>query len=330
MHKTKKKASKIVSVLAAAMLVVMAFSMTAFAAGYEDLEAGKTYVADAELSCFVAAMGGVEFGGGGIFDGKVTINVDAGGNKSITMNFATGGFVIYSVQAVTFLDANATASNSTREVPDGTIGIYDEDGVTIITEGVSYTESSNTAEAPNGSQVNYIDSITFPLPYDSNTYGLTFYLNSQVMGMQFGKAAGSTNTSAYAAMLTVDWSSVTKVAVADETNQQSAVVNYNVPEGYEVSIPATITVDSSSKTGSYEIKAGNFVVAEDAYVTVTAATSGSVTNGSKSIAFTNALESGKLEAAGDKLNGTVTITGSATAAGAYSGTLDFTISYFSE
>ena len=61
---------------------------------------------------------------------------------------------------------------------------------------------------------------------------------------------------------------------------------------------------------------------------MTADVSGTLINGSASLPFTNALESGKLRITGDKLDGAVAVTGSASQFGAYSGTINFLISYF--
>ena len=58
--------------------------------------------------------------------------------------------------------------------------------------------------APNNLQqeVHYVDSITFPITEKTDTYSLTLYINSNVMGVQFTKDT-------YQATLTVDWDSMT-------------------------------------------------------------------------------------------------------------------------
>lgn len=303
MQKTTK-AGKLISVLAAAVMMITAFSMTAFATGYEDLDTG-TYNVNAGLSCFVTAMGGVEFGAPLLTDTVVTVNED--GSADVALSFGKSSVTIYGVTCDTFIDPS--------------YGVQYYDGSAWQT--AAYTISNNTALNSASQPVHYVDSITFRLPSASNTYALALYVNSNVMGVQFG-GPGST----YNATLTVDWDSGSKVATPDETSMQSANVHYTVTGGYEVKIPSAITVDSTTKVGEYAVEANNFVISENAYVTVTADTAGSVSNGSKTLSFTNALESGKLKATGDKLNGTVTITGNAAAAGNYAGTLDFTINYF--
>lgn len=146
------------------------------------------------------------------------------------------------------------------------------------------------------------------------------------MGVMFG---GSDDASK-PATLTVDWSTAKEVKTADETSSQSANVKYTVDGGYEVKIPAEITVDPTTKKAEYAVEAQNFVLENGAYVTVTADESGSLSNGKDSLAFTNELASGNLTKTGDKLNGTVTVTGDPASAGEYTGTVDFTINYFAE
>lgn len=329
MHKKNYRTGKIAAVCTAAVMMASAFSMNAFAATPSELEAG-TYEVDTSLSCYVNAMGGVEFAGGGFYEGA-TVNVAENGDKTLTLNFGIGGFTIYGVNAVTFLDADPENPDTTRGVTPGTIGIYDESG-DIVTEGVTYTLSGDTTTAsnPSGNYVDYVDSITVPIPYDSDTYNLTFYLNSQVMGMQFCNANSAATGTPYPATLTVDWSSAAKIKTADKTSTQSATVKYSVGEGYEVSIPAEISVGTAIKTGSYSIEAKNFVLPESAYVTVTANESGSLSNGKDSLAFTNELASGNLKKTGDKISGKVTVTDDPASAGEYTGTVDFTINYFAK
>lgn len=163
-------------------------------------------------------------------------------------------------------------------------------------------------------EVHYVSSMTFPIDSTKDTYELTLYVNSNVMGVQFG--AGSSSNPA---TLTVDWSTAEEVKVSDKTSSQSANVKYTVDGGYEVKIPAEITVDPTIKKAEYVVEAQNFVIEN-----------GVLTNGSNSLSFTNVLESGKLEKTGDKLNGTVTVTDNASVAGEYAGTIDFTINFFAE
>lgn len=160
------------------------------------------------------------------------------------------------------------------------------------------------------------------------------YLDSNVMGCQLGdgSGAGASNTPGVAtkhtAKLTIDWGSAEKIVVADASSEQSANVEYTVEGGYEVEIPATITVDAATKNGNYTVSAKNFVIGENAYVTVTASEGGKLTCGSDELAFTNTLASGNLTKTGDTLAGTVEVIDSPSNTGKYTGTIDFVINYY--
>ena len=172
--------------------------------------------------------------------------------------------------------------------------------------------------------------MTFRLPSASDTYDLSLYINSNVMGVQFGGADAK-----YDATLTVNWDSAVEIAPPieavppTESSSQTSKVELVVEGGYEVEIPATITVDASTKKGNYTVVAKNFVIPENAYVTVTASKSGSLVNGKDSLSFTNILENKKLQATGDELSGTVEVTDAPSNPGKYAGTIDFTINYYS-
>ena len=161
------------------------------------------------------------------------------------------------------------------------------------------------------------------------------YLDSNVMGCQLGDGSGKGSSNnpgvatAHTAKLTIDWDSAEKIAVADESTDRTATVEYNVESGYEVEIPATITVDSATNQGSYTVTAQKFILNGGAYVTVTASEGGKLVSGSNEIAFTNTLEEGKLAKTGDALAGEVEVTETATNPGKYTGTVNFTINYFS-
>lgn len=312
MYKTKRSLwGKIMScVLAVAMLMSMS-AVSAFAA--TPTEAGN-YTVDATLSCYVNAMGGVEFADGMYTGAKVT--VDENGDAEITVGFTASQVTIYSVTCDTFVDA----TNSTP-------GYYDENGEVQTAE---YTLSENTALNPNSESINYVNSMTFPVDVGTETVYLWIYVNSNVMGCQFGDGSGTGSSNqpgvstSYKATLTIDWESAVKSVEPDKTSNQSA----NVEGGYEVEIPATITVDATTKKGEYTVTAKNFVIGENAYVTVTASESGKLTNGSDELAFTNTLAGGNLTKTGDTLAGTVEVTGSPSNPGKYTSTIDFVISYY--
>lgn len=163
-------------------------------------EAPGTYDVDAELSCYVAAMGGIEFGKPLMTDTEYTLEED--GSETLTLYFTKSSVTIYSITCYTFIDpAPAGAGEPEEGQPEnGTIGYYDGD--TIVTEGVTYTVSEDTAPNNLQEEVHYVDSITFPITEKTDTYSLTLYINSNVMGVLFTKDT-------YQATLTVDWDSMT-------------------------------------------------------------------------------------------------------------------------
>ncbi len=328
MYKTKKSLLGKISacVLAVAMLMSL-FTVSSFAAGETPLEEGTYEIGSSGLSLYISAMGGIEFAEG-IYKGA-TVEVDSDGNADITLNFGKGNVTIYTINCDTFIqDDPVVNSTSYTVIP----GYYDSEG---IRQDAAYTVSSDTALDNNGQSVNYVDSMTFPVSDYADTYTLWLYVNSNVMGCQFGDGSGLAgsnmpgSTTAYKAILTIDWSSASKIAEPDESSNQSADVEYIVDGGYEVKIPSTITVDSATQKGNYTITAENFVIGENSYVTVSSPESGSLSNGSDTLSFTNTLESGNLTSSGDTLSGTIEVTDFPVNPGKYTGTINFTINYFS-
>lgn len=310
MHKKNFKTGKIAAVCTAAVMMVSSLGISAFAAETNTLEAG-TYTVDSSLSCYVNAMGGVEFGTPLLTSTEVTVNED--GSAQFDLSFTKSSVTIYGITCDTFIDATA----------DGAVVNY-KDGTEW--KNAEYTLSTDTALNSSNQSVNYVDSMSFTVSSLSDTYNLGLYVNSNVMGVMFGGSDDADKP----ATLTVDWSTATEVKTANETSSQSANVKYTVDGGYEVKIPAEITVDPTTKTADYSVEAQNFVIENGVYVTVTADANGTLSNGNSSLAFTNTLESGKLTKSGDKLNGTVTVTDNASSAGEYAGTIDFTINFFAE
>lgn len=319
MYKTKRNIfGRIMSsVLSVAMLMSVS-AVSAFAT--TPTEAGN-YTVDATLSCYVNAMGGVEFsdGYGLLKDASVTVAED--GSATATINLGTtSGLSVYGVACTAFI--------GTDEAP----GYYKDGAVTK--ENVTYTVSTDTV-ANAKAQVNYITSITLPVDTATSEYTMWIYLDSNVMGCQLGDGTGTggSNTpgtaTKHTAKLNIDWSTAEKTAEPDKTTNQSANVEYTVEGGYEVEIPAKITVDATTKKGEYNVTAKNFIIDKDAYVTVTASENGKLTNGSDELEFTNTLAEGKLTKTGDTLAGTVEVTDSPSNPGKYTGTIDFEINFFS-
>lgn len=168
-----------------------------YAKTFEELDSG-TYSLDASLSCYINAMGGVEFGAPMLKSAVLTVKED--GSKSITMNLKKSVVNIYSVTCDTFIDPEPAGAVTEGSVSAGTIGYYDAGGA-LVTSGVQYGMSSDTAMNSKQEQVSYVTSITFPVEWESSSYGLSLYVNSNVMGTQFSNEK-------YPAKLSVDWESV--------------------------------------------------------------------------------------------------------------------------
>lgn len=319
MYKMKKSLlGKIMSCVFVVAMLLSVSAVSAFAAA--PTEAGS-YTVDASLSCYVDAMGGVEFSKGyGLLTGT-TVTVTEDGSATATLNLGTtSGLSVYGVSCTAFI--------GTDEAP----GYYKDGAVTK--KNVTYTTSKDTVANAKG-QVHYITSITLPVDTATSEYDLWLYLDSNVMGCQLGNGTGtgaSNNpgvATKHTAKLKIDWDSAEVFVEPDESTNQSAKVEYTVEGGYEVEIPATITVDAASKEGKYNVVAKNFVLGENAYVTVIASENGKLTNGTDELAFTNALAEGKLTKSEDKLAGTVKVTDAPKNPGKYTGTIDFVINYYS-
>lgn len=302
------------------LAVAMLMSLSAVSAFATAPDAAGNYTVDATLSCYVDAMGGIEFSNGyGLLTGT-TVTVAEDGTAVATLRLGvTSGLSVYTVACTAFIGAD--------EAP----GYYKDGAVTK--ENVTYTVSTDTV-ANATSQVNYITSITFPVDTAVSEYTMWLYLDSNVMGCQLGDGSGtgSSNTPGVAtkhtAKFSIDWDSATKVVEPDKTFGQSADVEYTVESGYEVEIPATVTVDAASKKGEYAVTAKNFVIGKNAYVVVTASEGGRLSNGSDELTFKNTLADGTLTKTGDTLAGCVEVTDSPANPGKYTGTIDFTIRFF--
>lgn len=206
--------SKRICAVVIAIIVSCLGIIPAYAASYDELTEG-TYNIDASLSCYVNAMGGVEFGAPLLTSAE--IEVDNDGSKEMTLYFGKSSVTIYSITCDTFIDVAPTYEAETQGIENGTIGYYDKNG-NLSTEDVEYTLSDDTAENANKEQVHYVDSITFPISYESDTYNLTLFINSNVMGKQFTKDE-------YPAVLTVNWDSVSTNEIAEA--QENTTIKSN-------------------------------------------------------------------------------------------------------
>lgn len=204
-----------------ASLFCVMYVTVGYAQVLDELAVG-TYPVNASLACYVNAMGGVEFGGPMLTAAEVTVGAD--GTKSMTMHLQKSVVTIYSVTCDTFVDAAPAGAVTDGNVAAGTIGYYNGSG-SLVTSGVTHTLSSDTALNPKQEAVSYVNSITFPIEEEKESYGLTLYVNSNVMGTQF-------SNDGHKATLTVDWSSVAAAADAGETetSETSAAETEAEPE----------------------------------------------------------------------------------------------------
>ncbi len=171
-------------------LVLLGFGMvSAFAA--------EVTPVNASLSCYIHAMGGVEFGAPLLSGAQAEVEPD--GSKTMTLFFTKSSVTIYGVTCDTFIDLSPSFVTDTNGVPSGTLGFYEADG-TLNTADVTYTLSTDTAQNPQQEQVHYVTSLTFPIREEQETYQLSLFVNSNVMGTQF-------TLDGYPATLTVDWTS---------------------------------------------------------------------------------------------------------------------------
>lgn len=310
----KKSASKFMAGLLAAVMVVSAGAVNVLAATWNDLEEGW-YQLDGSFTAYVGAMGGVEFGAPMYTGSYVEVKED--GTAEMTVTFQKSSVTIYGVTCDTFID------------PREPIQIK-VDGAFVDVDG--YTTSSDTALDPQNTAVNYVDSITFALPSQYESVEFSVYINSNVMGVQFG--ATQTSGSTYYSYLYLDWATVTESEGFVASNIQTATVEYiatGVTGSYEVSIPDKIVIDSETDMGEYVVEAVDFDLADGKYVSVTATEEGELVNANdKTLAFSNTLSGNALRETGDTISGTVALEEEVTSSGTYTGTISFTINVATE
>ena len=156
---------------------------------------------DAELSCFVTAMGGIEFGNGLLSGVYVEQEED---RYYMTLVFDKSQVTIYTITCDTFIDTDLANAGTSKGVKDGTIGVYDEDG-TLVTEGVEVRYSTgDDYVAGSSGNVYYVKSVRIPIDSLRESYKLALYINSSVMGVQFCEPNEAVTTGTYSATLTLD------------------------------------------------------------------------------------------------------------------------------
>lgn len=214
-----------------AMLTITAMLLAnhtiVYAGIFPDIADG-TYTLSASLSCYVPAMGGIEFGGPLLKNVKVTVS----GNEAVmTVNLKKSQVTIYGVTCDTFISANT-----------GTLGYYTKSG--SLKTDLSKTISSDTVKDGANNDVNYVTSISFPLDQETSTYKLALYVDSNVMGTQFG-ADGN-----YDAKLTVDWSSVPRNNTQEESEKPEKNESNNGGSGSSSSNSGTSNNNGSSSSNN--------------------------------------------------------------------------------
>jgi len=212
--KNRKSTHRLPAVL---LLLPLLLSFRALAAGASVSPPG-TYPLSASLSCFVNAMGGVEFGAPLLTNAELTVTED--GSETITLHFTKSSVTIYGVTCDTFIDASPSYVTDDRGVKSGVIGYYDQNGE-LQTQNVAYTLSEDTALNAANEAVHYVDSITFTVDSRRETYALTLYINSNVMGVQFTQPNEEATAATYPATLMVDWASVGSGAAPAVTKEST-------------------------------------------------------------------------------------------------------------
>lgn len=165
--------SRLIKTMGLLLIAALLFSISCipcFSLEANALDEGK-YSVEASLSCYVNAMGGVEFGNPLLTDSYVTVDKD--GNKTMTLTFTKSSVTIYSVTCDTFVDIDPPNPNMDRGVMSGVIGYYDQNGEIKEAE---YTLSGDTAPNPRDEEVHYVDSMTFALDEMKDVYSLTMYI----------------------------------------------------------------------------------------------------------------------------------------------------------
>lgn len=168
---------------------------------------------DAELSCYVTAMGGVEFGDGLLAGAYVEQEED---RYYMTLVFNKSQVTIFTITCDTFIDTDLANAGTSKGVEDGTIGVYNEDG-TLVTEGVEVRYSTgDDYVAGSSGNVYYVKSVRLPIDSLRESYKLALYINSSVMGVQFCEPNEAVSTGTYSATLTLDLASGQSVESIDD------------------------------------------------------------------------------------------------------------------
>ncbi len=287
----------------------------------ETLQADSSYQLSGDLSCYVNAMGGIDFGAG-MLQG-ITVDVDSSGNAYMTLYLGVSSGNIYTVDYIAFVDSDLCAP-----------GYYDSSGV--LHQDATYTKSKNTATDSTGASVHYVDSITFPISTSGlkSAYTLYLYIESNVMGVQFCNGTGTAMSNnpgkltPYKAVLTVDWGSLTSGPAS--TTTATSTVTYtraDTLEGtYLISIPQTLAVEDGQQTGIYQVILEEIDLQQYSGLQVTVPESALMSDYGTEITAEIRLSDNVLAEVGVILTGIVSLPDTVSG-GSWSGTTVFTVKY---
>lgn len=204
---TKTTKAIILALLAMILCVATAFALTACNNGNDGEDTppadGITkYDAVLDASITMGAAGPQQLGSNVLKDTYITVK---DGKYTLTLITGAGEMTVYGITKNVFIDDNPENPQTFEGIKDGTVGIYKTDG-TLVTEGVKLTYSSGDEyeTTPSGKNVYFVKSAEFPVDGVKESYELTMFFNSPMMGKQFSNAT-------YKATLTLDLQSGTAV-----------------------------------------------------------------------------------------------------------------------
>ncbi len=249
--------NKILSAVAAASMLLVAGNFTSCnnPANSEPKpqEPEKTgfYSVDADLSCWINAMGGQEFGKS-VFKG-ITIIEETDNSYSAVLALGKGAGDIYGVPFEAFIDSRLS-------IP----GYYDADGNVIDAEfSVSKTEKAQAAANADYGQVAeevfVVDGMKIPVSKDVSEYILWVYVNSNIMGVQFCDGNGDAfsqnpgKATEHVAKLTINWD--TLKITSEKPSFTSLPLSTIYGNGYSFGKAGHVITINEDKTVSYSMGA---------------------------------------------------------------------------
>lgn len=191
--KPQTKLSKAMTFILLAMLLFAATALAACSSETPDDTAGDSgepvitqYDADIDASITMGAMGKIDFGSSLVETSYMTAE---NGQYSLTVIFKVGELTVGSITRNIFVDDAPEDAKTENGITDGTIGVYKADG-TLVTDGVrkTYSSGDDYESTASGKNVYYVKSATLPVDALRESYDITLYVNSSIMGAQFSNA----------------------------------------------------------------------------------------------------------------------------------------------